>query len=220
LKSRGFARQRTERAIEQGHDRSDTITVKTIMKPSSLFAITAFALAFAPAASANTITTIAPSASRVMLNNGQATVRFTVSGQGDDAADCGMWIEYGDNGSPDTRVIGKDEGLLPRAFDHTFTAPGQYTVTARGQRVKQTFGCNGSSSTLVTVVAERQGRRQAAIQACPEGWALREGSYKRLTGAFTCAPAYPAQQLDCGPGLRYFEANSQIGCRPTGRGRN
>ncbi len=190
------------------------------MKPSSLFAITAFALAFAPAAWATTITTIAPSASRVMLTNGQAMVRFTVSGQGNEATDCGMWIEYGDNGSPDTRIIGKDEGLLPRNFDHTFTAPGQYTVTAKGQRVKQTFGCSGSTTTLVTVVEERQSRLQAAAQACPDGWMMREGSFSRRTGAFTCAPAYPAQQLDCGPGLRYFEADNEIGCRPNGRGRN
>jgi hypothetical protein len=204
----------------QGHDPSHTTAVKTIMKPSSLFAVTAFALAFGPAAMANTITTIAPSALRVMLNSGQAMVRFTVSGQGNEATDCGMWIEYGDNGSPDTRIIGNDEGLLPRAFDHTFTAPGQYTVTAKGQRVKQTFGCSGATSTVVTVIEERQSRRQAASQACPDGWMMREGLFSRQTGAFTCAPAYPAQQLDCGPGLRYFEADNQIGCRPTGRGRN
>jgi hypothetical protein len=215
-----LARQRTGRSAMQGHDPSHTTAVKTIMKPSSLFAVTAFALAFGPAAMANTITTIAPSASRVMLNSGQAMVRFTVSGQGNEATDCGMWIEYGDNGSPDTRIIGNDEGLLPRAFDHTFTAPGQYTVTAKGQRVKQTFGCSGSTSTLVTVLEERQSRRQGASQACPDGWMMREGSFSRQTGAFTCAQAYPAQQLDCGPGLRYFEADNQIGCRPTGRGRN
>lgn len=190
------------------------------MKPSSLFAISAFALAFAPAAMANTITNIVPSASRVMLENGQAMIRFTVSGQGNEATDCGMWIEYGDGGSPDTRIIGRDEGLLPRAYDHTFTRPGQYTVTAKGQRVKQTFGCTGSTSTVVTVLEERQTRRQAAAEACPDGWMMREGSFSRQTGAFTCSPAYPAQQLDCGPGLRYFEADNQIGCRPTGRGRD
>lgn len=190
------------------------------MKRSSLFAFAALTLACAPAAWANTVTTITPSASRVMLNNGQAMVRFTVSGQGNEATDCGLWIEYGDNGSPDTRIIGKDEGLLPRAFDHTFSAPGQYTVTAKGQRVKQTFGCSGSSSTQVTVVEERISRRQAAAQACPDGWMMRDGSYNRQTGAFSCTPAYPAQQMDCGPGLRYFEADNQIGCRPTGRARN
>lgn len=196
-----------------------TYPKEPIMKRSSLYALTAFTLAFAPAAWATTITTITPSASRVMLNNGQAMIRFTVSGQGNEATDCGMWIDYGDGGSPDTRIIGRDEGQLPRAFDHTFSAPGQYTVTAKGQRVKQTFGCSGSASTLVTVLEERQSRRQAAAQACPDGWMMREGSYNRQTGAFSCTPAYPAQQMDCGPGLRYFEADNQIGCRATGRGR-
>ena len=190
------------------------------MKRSSLFAIAACTLAFAPAAWAATVTTITPHANRVVLQNGQATIRFTVAGQGNEATDCGLWIEYGDNGSPDTRIIGRDEGLLPRAFDHNFSAPGQYTVTAKGQRVKQTFGCSGSASTVVTVVEERQSRRQAAVEACPDGWMLREGSFKRETGAFTCTPAYPAQRMDCGPGLRYFESDNMIGCRATGRGRN
>lgn len=190
------------------------------MKRSSLFALTACALAFAPAAWANTITTITPNASRVWLENGQATVRFTVSGQGNEATDCGMWIEYGDNNSPDTRIIGREDGHLPRSFDHIFATPGQYTVTAKGQRVKQTFGCSGSGSTVVTVVEERQSRRRAAAQACPDGWMMREGSYNRQTGAFSCTPAYPAQQLDCGPGLRYFESDNQLGCRATGRERS
>ena len=190
------------------------------MKRSSLFAISAFTLAFAPAAWADTITTIKPHASTIVLENGKATARFTVSGQGNEASDCGMWIEYGDNGSPDTRIVGRSEGYLPREFDHIFGAPGQYTVTAKGQRVKQTFGCSGAASTVVTVVDARQSRQRAAAQACPEGWMLREGSYNRDTGAYTCAPAYPAQQMDCGPGLRYFESDNLIGCRSTGRGRN
>lgn len=189
------------------------------MKRSSLFAVTAFALAFAPAAWADTITTITPHADRVVLENGQANVRFRVSGQGNEATDCGMWIEYGDNGSPDTRVIGKNEGYLPREFDHVFSAPGQYTVVAKGQRVKTTFGCTGTASTVVTVVEGRQGRQRAAAQACPEGWMLREGSYNRDSGAFTCTPAYPARQMDCGPGLRYFESDNLIGCRSVGRNR-
>lgn len=193
------------------------------MKRSSLFAIAACTLAFAPAAWAATVTTITPHANRVVLQNGQATIRFTVAGQGNEATDCGLWIEYGDNGSPDTRIVGREEGLLPRAFDHNFTAPGQYTVTAKGQRVKQTFGCSGTATTVVAVLEERQerqNRRQAAAQACPDGWMLREGSFKRDTGAFTCTPAYPAQQMDCGPGLRYFENDNMVGCRATGRGRN
>jgi len=192
------------------------------MKRSSLFAISALALAFAPAAWADTIATITPHANRVMLENGKATVRFLVSGQGNEGTDCGMWIEYGDNGSPDTRIIGRTDGYLPREFDHTFAAPGQYTVTAKGQRVKTTFGCTGSASTVVTVVDGRQGRQRAAAQQqdCPGGWTLRDGSYNRDSGAFTCTPAYPAQQINCGPGLRYFESDNLIGCRSIGRGRD
>lgn len=131
-----------------------------------------------------------------------------------------MRIEYGDSGSPDTRIIGRGTGVLPHEFDHIFSAPGQFTVTAKGQRVKQTFGCSGRASTVVTVVAERQERRHTAAQSCPDGWQLREGSYNRETGAYTCAPACPARQMDCGPGLRYFESDNLIGCRSAERGRN
>lgn len=190
------------------------------MKRFSLVAVTAVTLAMAPAAWAETITTITPEANRVVLVNGQATVRFRVSGQGNEATDCGMWIEYGDGGSPDTRIVGRSTGFLPREFDHTFGAPGQFTVTAKGQRVKQTFGCSGAGSTSVTVVEERQSRRHAAAQPCPDGWQLSAASFNRDTGAFTCAPAYPAQRMDCGPGLRYFESDNLIGCRARGRGRD
>lgn len=190
------------------------------MKRSSLFALTAVALAFAPAAFADTITTITPHANRVQLENGQATIRFVVAGQGNETTDCGIYIEYDDKGSPDTRIIGKNDGYLPRSFDHTFAAPGQYTVIARGQRVKQTFGCSGSASTVVTVLEERHSRRRAAADACPDGWQISQGSFDRQTGAFTCAPAYPAQRIDCGPGLRYFEGDNTLGCRTMGRGRN
>lgn len=188
------------------------------MKSGSLYALTAFTLAFSPAAWSTAITAITPNSAQVMLANGAATVRFTVSGQGSEAADCGMWIEYGDKGSPDTRIIGKEQGMLPRTFDHNFTTPGQYTVTAKGQRVKQTFGCDGSASTLVTVVEERLSRRRAAAQACPDGWQISQGSFDRQTGAFTCVAAYPAQQITCGPGLVYFEDDNSLGCRTRSRG--
>jgi hypothetical protein len=183
------------------------------MKRTSLAALSAFTLALAPAAWADTITAITPHASTVMLVNGKATVNFMVSGQGNEETDCGMWIEYSDDGSPDTRVIGRRDGYLPREFEHSFARAGQFTVIAKGQRVKQTFGCSGAASTVVTVVEERQGRRHAAAQTCPEGWMLRESSYNRRTGAFTCTPIYPPQRMDCGPGLRYFAGDNLIGCR-------
>lgn len=189
------------------------------MTRSSLLAFTVFTLAFAPAAwAANTITRIAPGADQVALVDGKATVRFMLSGDVTERGDCGVWVDYGDRDSPDTRVIGRNQGMFPREFVHTFTQPGQFTVTARGERVKQTLGCDGEAVTRVTVVAAAQGRWRAATAAsCPEGWQLREGSYNRESGAFTCAPTYPREQMDCGPGLRYFERDNLIGCRARGR---
>ena len=82
------------------------------------------------------------------------------------------------------------------------------------KRQKQTFACGGEASTVVTVVEAGQGRRRGATTAsCPEGWQLREGSFNRETGAFTCAPSYPAARMECAPGLRYFERDNLIGCR-------
>ena len=191
------------------------------MTRSSLLAFAALALAFAPAAwAANTVTRIVPEADRVVLVDGKATVRFMVSGQVADDGDCGIWIDYGDQGSPDTRIIGRNAGMFPREFEHTFARAGQFTVTARGERVKQTFGCGGQASTRVTVIEQVQGRgrgRGAAVASCPDGWQLREGSFNAATGAFTCAPSYPRERIECGPGLRYFERDSLIGCRPRGR---
>lgn len=190
------------------------------MTRSSLVAFTAFTLAFAPAAwAANTITHIAPHADRVALVEGKATVRFMVSGQVTESGDCGIWVNYGDQDSPDTRIIGRNEGMFPREFVHTFARAGQFTVTAKGERVKQTFGCGGEASTIVTIVQATQGRRRGATTAsCPSGWELREGSFNRETGAFTCVPSYPAEKLQCAPGLRYFERDNLIGCRPSRRG--
>lgn len=108
--------------------------------------------------------------------------------------------------------------MFPREFVHTFAQAGQFTVTAKGERVKQTFGCGGEASTRITVVEATQGRRRAATAAsCPAGWQLREGSFNRETGAFTCAASYPRERMECGPGLRYFERDNLIGCRARGR---
>lgn len=190
------------------------------MNRSALFALTTIAFALAPTAWADTVTRITPEADRVALVNGQATVRFMVSGQST-GGECGIWVDYGDQGSPDTRVIGRREGMLPREFTHTFNRPGQYTVTATGKRVKTTLGCEGSASTVITVVDAAGERRRGPVAdvSCPAGWALREGSLDRRTGAFTCVPAYPEQRMDCGPGLRYFERDGMIGCRVRGEGR-
>ena len=190
------------------------------MTRTSLVALTTVTLALASAAWASNITRITPEADRVALVDGQATVRFMVSGQNTEG-DCGIWVDYGDQGSPDTRIIGRRDGVLPREFVHTFGRPGQFTVTAQGRRVKTTGACDGQVSTVVTVVEAAGGRRRgpAAEASCPPGWGMREGSFDRRTGAFTCVPAYPEQRIDCGPGLRYFEREGTLGCRARGEGR-
>jgi hypothetical protein len=191
------------------------------MTRSSFVALTVSAFALAPAAWADLITRITPEADRVAMVDGKATVKFMIHGRNTEG-DCGIWVEYGDQGSPDTRVIGRRVGsTLPKEFEHTFSRPGRYTVTATGKRVKTTAGCEGEASTVVTVVeaGRERGRGPAAAAACPQGWGLREGSFDRRTGAFTCVPAYPQQRIDCGPGLRYFERDGMLGCRVRREGR-
>lgn len=190
------------------------------MNRCPILALATIALALAPAAWANTINRITPEADRVALSDGKATVRFMVSGQGSED-NCGIWIDYGDQGSPDTRIVGRKDGMLPREFVHTFNRAGQFTVTAKGRRVKTTLACDGEASTVVTVVdaGERRRREPTAEASCPAGWGLREGSYDRRTGAFTCVPAYPEQRIACGPNLRYFERDGTLGCRVRGERR-
>ena len=190
------------------------------MNRQAILALSAIAFALAPAAWADSITRITPQADRIVLVNGQATMNFMVSGQSTEG-DCGIWVDYGDQGSPDTRIIGRRDGELPREFVHTFNRPGQFTVTAKGRSVKTTTGCDGAVSTVITVVeAGRDRRRSQAVEAaCPAGWEMREGSFDRTTGAFTCDAAYPQERIDCGRDLRYFERDNTIGCRPRGEGR-
>jgi hypothetical protein len=193
------------------------------MLKKPLLALTALSLtlglAFSQPARANTITSIVPAAPTVPLDrDGKAATTFTVSGTGGSDA-CGIYINYGDGGSPDTRVISRTEGQLPRVFEHTFNKPGQYSVVVKGDRVKSTQGCVGTASTTINVVAQGGGRRRDAAASCPTGWGLVDGSFNRQTGAYSCAPAYPTERLDCGPGLRYFENAGTIGCRPRGGNR-
>ena len=171
---------------------------------------------FANAQAAGTITKIEPSSAAVVLQDGKATVKFTVSGTAEEGDNCGLWIEYGDGDSPDTRIVNQKEGLFPRTFDHTFTKAGGFSVNAKGQRVKQTFGCVGSASTFVNVTAPAAAKPAAAAKAtpaaaCPDGWQL--ASQNKNTGEFSCNAKPPAAKLACGPGLAYYEKGSTIGCR-------
>jgi hypothetical protein len=166
---------------------------------------------------ANNIIAIAPEANRVALQDGSVTVRFRVSGQGNDESRCGVWISYGDQAAPDAQTMGRTNGVFSGEFAHTFTRPGEYTITARGEPVNQTGACGGVAGTKVSVVSDgreqRRDDRRSTSAACPNGWQISEGSFNRESGAFTCTPSYPAQRLECGRGLRYFEGDNVIGCQ-------
>lgn len=194
------------------------------MKRTSIVALTALAFTFAPAAwGANNITAIAPDANRVVLQDGNATVKFRVSGQGNDQGHCGVWISYGDQTSPETQTMGRTNGMFSGEFAHTFTRAGEYTITAKGEPVNQTGACGGVAVTKISVAWDGRGqrrddRRDAAV-ICPKGWQMSEGSFNRQSGAYTCRPSYPAQRMECGRGLRYFEGDNVIGCESMGNNR-
>lgn len=211
-----FANARTRAGrlgIIGGHPSKDTIMIRT-----SLIALTAFTFTFAPATwAANNITAIAPEANRVVLQNGNATVKFRVTGQGNNEDQCGVWISYGDQTSPDTHTMGRTNGMFSGEFAHAFTRPGEYTITAKGEPVNQTGACGGVAVSKISVVREGRGQwrddRRGAGVNCPDGWQMSEGSFNRESGAFTCTPSYPVQRIECGRGLRYFEGNNVIGCQ-------
>jgi hypothetical protein len=163
------------------------------------------------------ITKIEPNSAQAVLVNGKATVRFTVSGSAEESDSCGLWVNYGDGDSPDTRIVSKSDGLFPRTFEHTFTKPGGFSVKAKGQRVKQTFGCSGEVETFIQVAAAAPAAgassAAAAVPACPDGWQLAPKSYNKSTGAFACSAKPPAAKLACGAGLAYYEKDGLIGCR-------
>ena len=180
----------------------------------------ALGLAASQPARADTVTAIVPAAQSVALeSDGKATMAFTVSGAAGGADACGIWINYGDGDSPDTRIISRQEGQFPRVFEHRFNRAGQFAVTVKGERVRNIPGCTGTASTTINVVAQVVPGRRDIAAACPAGWGLIENSYVRRTGAYSCAPLYPADRMDCGRGLRYFEEAGQIGCRARGQGR-
>jgi len=200
----------------------ETMRNKTLI----LFAAASLGFAVPPAAWGFTkITRIEPGAPSATLDGGKANVKFTVSGEAEESDMCGIYVSYGDGLAPDTRIVSKKDGMFPRVFEHSFTRPGQYTVTVKGERVKTTFGCSGEASTTVNIVAPAaaaekaaQGTKAAkavavAAATCPEAWELVSRSVNKSTGAFSCAPKKPAKPINCGPGLAYFEKGGVIGCR-------
>ena len=168
------------------------------------------------------ISMVEPSAANVALDGGRAVVRFNVSGTAASNDRCGYFVEYGDGAAGDSRLLDNENGRFTRSHERTFTNPGTYTIRARGRSVKTTAPCNGSATATVTVTAAATSSRtdrRAAMPTCPEGWMLNEKSVNWRTGAFSCT-AKPAGELVCGDGLRYYERDGVIGCRPDRRDRS
>lgn len=170
----------------------------------------------ATAALAGDISSIQPNASTVTLQGGRAVVNFSVGGSAAGNENCGYYVDYGDGNSGDSRVVSRANGQFTRPHQRVFDKPGTYTIEAAGRRHKQTTACYGQASTQVTVLAAAAAA--APMPTCPEGWALNERSVNRRTGAFNCI-AKPAVELQCGPGLRYYERDGIIGCRESRRAR-
>ncbi len=188
-------------------------TTKTVVS----FAVAALLAGAAGAAFAADISAIQPSASTVALDRGPAMVRFTVSGNADSRDHCGYFVEYGDGAAGDSRLLDNENGQFNRTHERTFSRAGTYTVRASGKSVNTTGPCNGSASTVVTVVAAStaasgRGDGRGPAPVCPNGWQLNERSVNWRTGAFNCS-AKPAEPLVCPEGLSYYEREGTIGCR-------
>jgi hypothetical protein len=172
---------------------------------------------FGTAMAAN-ISMVQGSATTVTLDRaGNALVRFNVSGSANSSDHCGYFVDYSDGAAGDSRAIQNENGQFSRSHERTFTRPGTYTIKASGRAVKTTAPCAGAATTQLTVVAGNYGvqpsRASQTRPVCPEGWALNEKSFNHRTGAFNCTAKAPAQ-LECPEGLRYFERDGVIGCRP------
>lgn len=183
--------------------------------PAALAAGACLVLGMAAAFAAD-ISSIQPSASSVTLQGGRAVVNFSVGGSAAGNENCGYYVDYGDGNAGDSRVVSRANGQFTRPHQRVFDKPGTYTIEASGRRHKTTQACYGQASTLVTVVAAAAAA--APLPTCPEGWALNERSVNRRTGAFNCN-AKPEVELQCGPGLRYYERDGVIGCRESRRAR-
>lgn len=171
-----------------------------------------FCLLTASAVAAEGITEI-----KVEPASAGAASKITIHGSADQNF-CGMRVEFGD-GDGDNVKINKDEGIFPRTLIHTYKKPGSYTVTATGKKVTTHFPCLGAATATVSVGGKGVTAPAAAATSeasCPAGWQLVKGSAKK-DGSFACEAQKPADRMQCGSGLKYFEKGGQIGCKKAGK---
>lgn len=170
-------------------------------------------LAFAMSAQATQLKSVSVSPATAKVGE---EVKITVSGEVD-TANCGIRMEYGGGLENDNFVLADKGGQFPLTITKTYPVPGTYKIKALARKVGFTFGCGeGGVETTLTVVAA--GAAKAAVggtsaaAACPEGWDMKPGG--SAAKGFTCMPKKPANKLECGRGLIYFEKDGLIGCKP------
>jgi hypothetical protein len=144
-------------------------------------------------------------------------VKITVSAEGDGTQFCGLRIEFGDGSNSDIKIA-SSEKQFPVTVTKTYSAPGSYTVKARGKTVTTHARCPGTAEAIVTVAAAaaKPGTAAAAAgPACPEGYAMQGRPGK--AGNFTCKAGKgakkPEKVMDCGDKLEYFQTKNTLGCR-------
>jgi len=138
-------------------------------------------------------------------------VQITVSAEGEGTRFCGLRIEFGDGSNSDIKIA-SSEKQFPVTVGKTYSAPGSYTVKARGKTVTTHARCPGSAEAVVDVAASAP---VAAGPACPEGYAMQGKPGK--AGNFTCKAGKgakkPEKAMECGDDLEYFQTRDTLGCR-------
>ena len=176
-----------------------------------------------------TIKSISADRPRVVLQDGKATIRFTVDGDARENSNCGLIISYSGIDSPDNRKINANDGMLPKVVERVFTRAGAYDVRAKGGRVGSTMGCSGEAMVQIVVLDPEKpavavapplpaaGQYAAGDRACYRGWRFSQRAVDKKTGAFTCTPRRkgmqaPEKRIECPAGLDYFEKGATYGC--------
>jgi hypothetical protein len=150
---------------------------------------------------------------KIVMVNGHAremVLDVTVQSHGiPDFDGCVIMLDFGD-GQYGPDFFFKASGVRRTSYRHSYTAPGDYTVVARG---KGSNGCQGERRVVVHVTsADGVGVATADESAsCPAGWSIVPKS--QSGNRFTCMATPPAQPIACTGSTKYFQGNGVIGCR-------
>lgn len=180
------------------------------------------------------LATAAPKIDRISVSAQPATagvpVRITVDAIDVDETVCAVQMDFGDGVIDEPQKTGGRFKAFPRTWEHTYSFPGRYTLTASGSRAGNVFGCIATARfdldvepapPPVMLPPPTYERQPAIVDAppaeCPLDW-VRKGRVGK-NGTFTCVPEKgvknpmkPAVALDCPPGTSYFIKGRSLGC--------